>query len=86
MFGMTFIKKKELSQLTERCSKLAIANAELSKENTMQAESISQLSSQLRVLQTKLCLEESINDELQKKLNQRFPRKPYNKKLRNRIS
>ena len=86
MFGITFIKKKELSHLTAECGKLAIANVELSKENAMQAKSILQLSSQLRILQAKLRLEESVNDELQKKLNQRFPRKPYNKKLKNRIS
>lgn len=86
MFGITFIKEKELSHLTVECSKLAIANVELSKENAMQAKSILQLSSQLRILQAKLRLEESVNDELQKKLNQRFPRKPYNKKLKNRIS
>lgn len=82
MFRITFIKKKELSLLTTECSKLAIANVELSKENAMQAKSILQLSSQLRILQAKLCLEESVNDELQKKLNQRFPRKSYNKKLK----
>ncbi len=82
IFGITFIKKKELSRLTTECSKLAIANVELSKENVMQSKSILQLSSQLRVLQAKLDLEESINDELQKKLNQRFPYKSYNKKLK----
>lgn len=82
MFGITFIKKKELSHLTTECSKLAIANVELSKENAMQSKVILQMSSQLRVLQAKLSLEESINDDLQKKLNHRFPRKSFNKKLK----
>lgn len=82
MFGITFIKKKELSRLTTECSKLAIANVELSKENAMQSKSILELSSHLRVLQAKLTLEESINNDLQKKLNQRFPRKLYNNKLK----
>ena len=82
MFRITILLIKELSLLTTECSKLAIANVELSKENAMQAKSILQLSSQLRILQAKLCLEESVNDELQKKLNQRFPRKSYNKKLK----
>lgn len=40
MFGITFIKEKELSYLTAECSKLAIANVELSKENAMQAKNI----------------------------------------------
>lgn len=82
MFGITFIKKKELSHLTTECSKLAIANVELSKENAIQAKSILQLSSQLHIFQSKLSLEESINDELQKKLNKRFPRKTFNKAKR----
>ena len=82
MFGITFIKKKELSRLTTECSKLAIANVELSKENAMQSKSILELSSHLRVLQAKLTLEESVNNDLQKKLNRRFPRKSYNKKLK----
>lgn len=82
MFGITFIKKKEINRLTAECSKLAISNVELSKENVMQSKTILQLSSQLLVLQDKLSLEESINEDLQKRLNQRFPRKPFQKKLK----
>lgn len=60
---------------------LAIANVELSKQNATQSKTIMELTGEVRVLNSKILLNESINDDLQKKLNRKYPRKPYNKKL-----
>ena len=70
-----------LNHLTSECSKLAIANVELSKQNATQAKTIMELTGEVRVLNSKILLNESISDDLQKKLNRKYPRKPYNKKL-----
>ena len=59
----------------------AIANVELSKQNATQSKTIMELTGEVRVLNSKILLNESINDDLQKKLNRKYPRKPYNKKL-----
>lgn len=82
MFGFSIIKTKKLNQLTTECSKLAISNVELSKENALQSRTIAELTGEVRVLNSKILLEESINDDLQKKVNQKYPKKPRNKKLK----
>ena len=46
-----------------------------------QSKTIMELTGEVRVLNSKILLNESINDDLQKKLNRKYPRKPYNKKL-----
>lgn len=81
MFGISLISTKELNHLTSECIKLAIANVELSKQNATQAKTIMELTREVRVLNSKILLNESISDDLQKKLNRKYPRKPYNKKL-----
>lgn len=81
MFGLSLISTKKLSHLASECSKLAIANVELSKQNATQSKTIMELTGEVRVLNSKILLNESINDDLQKKLNRKYPRKPYNKKL-----
>lgn len=80
MFGISLISTKKLNHLASECSKLAIANVELSKQNATQSKTIMELTGEVRVLNSKILLNESIND-LQKKLNRKYPRKPYNKKL-----
>ena len=79
MFGLSLISTKKLNHLASECSKLAIANVELSKQNATQSKTIMELTGEVRVLNSKIL--ESINDDLQKKLNRKYPRKPYNKKL-----
>ena len=79
MFGLSLISTKKLNHLASECSKLAIANVELSKQNATQSKTIMELTGEVRVLNSKILLNESINDE--KKLNRKYPRKPYNKKL-----
>lgn len=81
MFGLSLISTKKLNLLASECSKLAIANFELSKQNATQSKTIMELTGEVRVLNSKILLNESINDDLQKKLNRKYPRKPYNKKL-----
>lgn len=81
MFGISLISTKKLNHLASECSKLAIANVELSKQNATQSQTIMELTGEVRVLNSKILLNESINDDLQKKLNWKYPRKPYNKKL-----
>ena len=81
MFGLSLISTKKLHHLASECSKLAIANVELSKQNATQSKTIMELTGEVRVLNSKILLNESINDDLQKKLNRKYPRKPYNKKL-----
>ena len=81
MFGLSLISTKKLIHLASECSKLAIANVELSKQNATQSKTIMELTGEVRVLNSKILLNESINDDLQKKLNRKYPRKPYNKKL-----
>ena len=78
MFGLSLISTKKLNHLASECSKLAIANVELSKQNATQSKTIMELTGEVRVLNSKILLNESINDE---KLNRKYPRKPYNKKL-----
>lgn len=82
MFGFSIIKTKKLNLLTTECSKLAITNVELSKENALQSKTIAELTGEVRVLNSKILLEESINDDLHKKVNQKYPKKPRNKKLK----
>ena len=82
MFGLSIIRTKKLNQLTTECSKLAITNVELSKENALQLKTIAELTGEVRVLNSKILLEESINDDLHKKVNQKYPKKPRNKKLK----
>ena len=55
----------------------------LSFQNKMRhnLKTIMELTGEVRVLNSKILLNESINDDLQKKLNRKYPRKPYNKKL-----
>ena len=81
MFGISLISTKKLNHLASECSKRAIANVELSKQNATQSKTIMELTGEVRVLNSKILLNESINDDLQKKLNRKYPRKPYNKKL-----
>lgn len=77
MFGLSLISTKKLNHLASECSKLAIANVELSKQNATQSKTIMELTGEVRVLNSKILL----NESLQKKLNRKYPRKPYNKKL-----
>lgn len=69
MFGISLISTKKLNHLASECSKLAIANVELSKQNATQARTIKELAGEVKVLNSKILLNESINDDLQKKLN-----------------
>lgn len=80
MFGFSIIKTKKLNHLTTECSKLAITNVELSKQNALQSKTIMELTGEVRLLSSKILLEESINDELQKKISQKYPKKPTIKK------
>lgn len=82
MFGIKIITTKKWNQLAAECSKLAITNVELSKENVMQSKTIMELTGEVRVLNSKILLEESINDDLQKRINQKYPKKPTNKRLK----
>lgn len=82
MFGFSIIKTKKLNHLTTECSKLAITNVELSKQNAFQSKTIMELTGEVRVLNSKILLEESINDELQKRINQKYPKNPTNKRLK----
>ena len=75
MFGLSLISTKKLNHLASECSKLAIANVELSKQNATQSKTIMELTGEVRVLNSKILLNESINDDLQKKLNRKYPRK-----------
>lgn len=70
MFGLSLISTKKLNHLASECSKLAIANVELSKQNATQSKTIMELTGEVRVLNSKILLNESINDDLQKKLNE----------------
>lgn len=81
MFGLSLISTKKLNHLASECSKLTIANVELSKLNATQSKTIMELTGEVQVLNSKILLNESINDDLRKKLNRKYPRKPYNKKL-----
>ena len=81
MFGISLISTKKLNHLASECSKLAIANVELSKQTATQARTIKELAGEVKVLNSKILLNESINDDLQKKLNRKYPRKIYNRKL-----
>ena len=81
MFGISLISTKKLNHLASECRKLAIANVELSKQNATQARTIKELAGEVKVLNSKILLNESINDDLQKKLNRKYPRKIYNRKL-----
>lgn len=74
MFGLSLISTKKLNHLASECSKLAIANVELSKQNATQSKTIMELTGEVRVLNSKILLNESINDDLQKKLNRKYPR------------
>lgn len=67
MFGLSLISTKKLNHLASECSKLAIANVELSKQNATQSKTIMELTGEVRVLNSKILLNESINDDLQKR-------------------
>ena len=43
MFGLSLISTKKLNHLASECSKLAIANVELSKQNATQSKTIMEL-------------------------------------------
>ena len=64
MFGLSLISTKKLNHLASECSKLAIANVELSKQNATQSKTIMELTGEVRVLNSKILLNESINDDL----------------------
>lgn len=68
MFGLSLISTKKLNHLASECSKLAIANVELSKQNATQSKTIMELTGEVRVLNSKILLNESINDDLQRSL------------------
>lgn len=68
MFGISLISTKKLNHLASECSKLAIANVELSKQNATQSKTIMELTGEVRVLNSKILLNESINDDLQRSL------------------
>lgn len=82
MFGIKIVTTKKWNQLASECSKLAITNVELSKQNSYQSKTIMELTGEVRVLNSKILLEESINDELQKRITQKDPKKPTNKRLK----
>lgn len=82
MFGIKIITTKKWNQLAYECSKLAITNVKLSKQNDIQSKTIMELTGEVRVLISKTLLEESINDHLQKRINQKYPKKPTNKRLK----
>ena len=52
MFGISLISTKKLNHLTSECSKLAIANVELSKQNATQSKTIMELTGEVRVLKS----------------------------------
>lgn len=82
MFGIKIVTIKKWNQLASECSKLAITNVELSKQNACQSKTIMELTGEVRVLNSKILLEESVNDELQKRINQKYPKNPTDKKLK----
>lgn len=53
MFGLSLISTKKLNHLASECSKLAIANVELSKQNATQSKTIMELTGEVRVLNLK---------------------------------
>ena len=81
MFGISLISTKKLNHLASECSKLAIANVELSKQNATQSKTIMELTGEVRVLNSKILLNESINDDLQKSLTGNILESLNNKKL-----
>lgn len=58
MFGLSLISTKKLNHLASECSKLAIANVELSKQNATQSKTIMELTGEVRVLNSKILLNE----------------------------
>lgn len=68
MFGLSLISTKKLNHLASECSKLAIANVELSKQNATQSKTIMELTGEVRVLNSKILLNESINDDCKRSL------------------
>ena len=58
MFGISLISTKKLNHLASECSKLAIANVELSKQNATQSKTIMELTGEVRVLNSKILLNE----------------------------
>ena len=54
MFGLSLISTKKLNHLASECSKLAIANVELSKQNATQSKTIMELTGEVRVLNSKI--------------------------------
>lgn len=68
MFGLSLISTKKLNHLASECSKLAIANVELSKQNATQSKTIMELTGEVRVLNSKILLNESINDVCKRSL------------------
>lgn len=61
MFGISLISTKKLNHLASECSKLAIANVELSKQNATQSKTIMELTGEVRVLNSKILLNESVS-------------------------
>lgn len=63
MFGISLISTKKLNHLASECSKLAIANVELSKQNATQSKTIMELTGEVRVLNSKILLNDRIMRE-----------------------
>ena len=81
MFGLSLISTKKLNHLASECSKLLLPMLSFQNKMRHNLKTIMELTGEVRVLNSKILLNESINDDLQKKLNRKYPRKPYNKKL-----
>ena len=81
MFGLSLISTKKLNHLASECSKLLLPMLNFQNKMRHNPKLLWELTGEVRVLNSKILLNESINDDLQKKLNRKYPRKPYNKKL-----
>ena len=80
MFGLTIIREKQYNHLVSECSKLAIENVRLEKDEARHISVNRSLMGEIRVLNAKIILMDSINAELQKKA--RIPKAPRNRKLK----
>ena len=64
MFGLSLISTKKLNHLASECSKLAIANVELSKQNATQSKTIMELIGEVRVLNSKMICKRSLTGNI----------------------
>ena len=86
MFGISLISTKKLNHLASECSKLAIANVELQNKMRHNPKTIMELTGEVRVLNSKILLNESINDDLKRSLTRKYPTKDlYNKKIVSKV-